>query len=145
MNAQEVKSKISFYQDKYPDSKIVISGLLREDGKNGKLMFLDDRELQTNMLVWNFDCPIKQVIHSEDYIDSYDKTEQIIFLFTEEQDGIVKCDVCSGICGEGTVFGINKDDSGNYLCNDCYGNQEEYYCTNCKDSGCISCSPSTFF
>jgi hypothetical protein len=51
MNVQEVKSKISFYQDKYHNSKIVISCSQREDGKNEKLMFLNDIELQNNMFV----------------------------------------------------------------------------------------------
>ncbi len=142
MNAQEVNSTISFYQKKYPDSAIIIYSGQRETFDKEKLPILSQEEINASRY-YNLDGVV-QIFHSQDFNDNYDKKQDRIFLFTEKQDGIVKCDFCNNMCGENMICGINKDDSYNTFCNDCYSDREEHYCSRCKDSGCISCRPSTF-
>lgn len=136
MQSNTIQTKIRYYLEKYPNSKITLTygqrGTIQDDikefGKSKKYIFVSKIEVAlASKLV-----AIQQVQHSQDYNNDYDKTIDIIFLFREEQQGTIRdCngDDCNNAVGEATVHGDVE------FCGDCLEEMEKQESVNCKNCG----------
>ena len=118
MQSNTIQSKIYRYLEKYPDSKITLTGGqrgtieddIKEFGKNKEYNFMSNVEV-----VFAFKLvAIQQVQHTQDYNNDHDKTINIIFLFVDIQHAIRNCKNknCYNAVGEAT-----DKDAG--FCDDC--------------------------
>ena len=135
MQSNIIQSKLDYFLEKYPDSKVTLisgqRGAIEDDIKEfGKRTynFMSDIEVAlASKLV-----AIQQVQHSQDYNNDYDKTIDIIFLFREEQQGTIRdCngDDCNNAVGEATDNGDVE------FCDDCLEEMEKQKSVNCKNCG----------
>lgn len=114
MQSNTIQSKIYYYLEKYPNSKIaLISGQrgaieddIKEFGNKRTYNSMSNIELNTTLTVndINGGNDIQQIQHTQDYNNYHDKKINIIFLFLEKQGAIRDCEgeYCYNAVGEAT-------------------------------------------
>jgi len=113
MQSKKILSTIQYYQKKYPNSAIIIYSGQRETFDKEKLPILSQEEINASRYYKLYG--VVQIFHSQDFNDNYDKKQDRIFLFKEEQDGIHNCEDCNSVYGENTN-NLESDE----MCDDCY-------------------------
>jgi hypothetical protein len=108
MQSNTIQSKINYYLEKYPDSKITLTYGQRSTIKDDIKEFGKSKEY-TSVSKLEVDYAstfglIQQIQHTQDYNNDHDKTIDIIFLFREEQGAIRDCEgeYCYNAVGEAT-------------------------------------------
>ena len=140
MQSNTIQSKINYYLEKYPNSRITLTygqrGTITDDtkefGKSKEYTFISNNEVA---LASKFGV-IQQIQHTQDYNNDHDKTTNIIFLFYEKQGAIRDCngEYCYNAVGEATdkdaefcdkceEIEENESDCCNSCCNQCYFNR----------------------
>jgi len=129
MQSNTIQSKINYYLEKYPNSKITLTygqrGTIEDDikefGERRKYTFISNNEAA---IASRFGL-IQQIQHTQDYNSNHDKTIDIIFLFYEKQGAIRDCetDDCYNAVGEAT----NKDAE---FCDECDEDMDDGFWSN---------------
>ena len=127
MQSNIIQSKLDYFLEKYPNSKITLTygqrGTTQDDikefGKNKEYIFVSKIEVD---YASTFGL-IQQIQHSQDYNSDHDKTINIIFLFLEKQGAIRNCKGknCYNAVGEATDIDAE-------FCDDCENGCE---CADC--------------